>query len=218
MKKIVSLILILTLTALTLCSCGEQLGTGASAYATTRDITDRHVHYVEMCVSGYGKVIILLDASTAPETVHNFLDLVNEGFYDGLTFHRVVSNFMIQGGDPKANGTGGHTDKNGKEINIKGEFLLNGHWNDISHIRGVISMARSNDYNSASSQFFICNADSTHLDFQYAAFGYVVQGMSVIDEITAVTSQYATNGVIRNKAQQAKISYIRELEDYTPEK
>lgn len=164
------------------------------------------------------KIELELYPDAAPITVANFEKLVKEGFYDGLTFHRVLSNFMIQGGDPKADGTGGHTDENGKEINVTGEFLLNGYWNDISHIRGVISMARSNDYNSASSQFFICNADSTQLDYQYAAFGYVIQGMSVIDEITAVTSQYAIEGVIRNKAQQAKISYIRELENYSPEK
>lgn len=213
MKRTISAILIFTLLALTLTSCGEELGTGACEFAETRDVRGRDIHYVEMCVSGYGKLIILLDGTTAPITVNNFLSLVRDGFYDGLTFHRVINGFMIQGGDPKADGTGG-ADKD-----ITGEFLLNGYWNDISHVRGVISMAReSTSYDSASSQFFICNADATSLDYQYAAFGYVVMGMSVVDEITAATAKYGDgNGMISKKSRQARISYIKVLENYTPE-
>lgn len=220
----------------------EQMGTGACEYLETRDITGRDIKYVEMCVEGYGKLVILLDATTAPETVANFISLVEEGFYDGLTFHRVIKDFMIQGGDPKGDGTGGHNDKNGNEINIKGEFDSNGHENDISHKYGVISMARSNDPNSASCQFFICNADaSSSLDKNYAAFGYVVEGMSVIDAITEdvfpktayadyynvwdIDPYYGTykhyvwnylgNGALENKDDQPVIKYIRILDSWS---
>ncbi len=178
MKKIVSLILSLALIAalaLSLTSCG-----GACEYADTRNIEGRDIHYVEISVKDYGKIVVLLDATTAPVTVANFLKLVNEGFYDGLTFHRIMEGFMIQGGDPKGNGSGGSEDS------IKGEFALNGHANDISHIKGVISMARGTSYNSASSQFFICNDDArSSLDGSYAAFGYVVKGLNVVDKITS---------------------------------
>ena len=117
---------------------------------------------------------------TAPKTVENFVKLVNEGFYDGLIFHRVISGFMIQGGDPTGTGMGGAKEK------IKGEFLANGVRNDLKHTRGVISMARSAMPNSASSQFFIMHQDAPHLNGQYAAFGKVVEGMDVVDEIAAV--------------------------------
>ena len=178
MKRIISLILAFAMLAslsFALVSCGES----ACEYKETRDIEGRKISYVEMSVKDYGEVTILLDATTAPKTVENFLKLVNSGFYDGLTFHRIIKDFMIQGGDPKGNGTGGSPDQ------IYGEFDENGHANDIPHIKGVISMARSNDNNSASSQFFICNADArASLDGKYAAFGYVVEGLDVIDEIT----------------------------------
>lgn len=129
MKKIISLILATAMIfgcMMTLSSC-EQMGTGACEYLDTRNIEGRDIKYVEMCISGYGKMVILLDATTAPETVANFISLVESGFYNGLTFHRIIIDFMIQGGDPNADGTGGHTDANGKEINIKGEFASNGH-------------------------------------------------------------------------------------------
>ena len=178
MKRIISLLLALVLIAavpMSLTSCDG----GACEYAESRDITGRNISYVEMSVKDYGKVTILLDATTAPITVANFLKLVKSGFYDGLTFHRIIKDFMIQGGDPKGNGTGGSPEE------IFGEFASNGHKNDIQHIKGVISMARSQDNNSASSQFFICNADARDsLDGSYAAFGYVVEGLDVIDEIT----------------------------------
>ena len=127
-----------------------------------------------------GIIKIELDPANAPITCANFEKLVGEGFYDGLIFHRVIAGFMIQGGDPQGTGMGG-----AKE-NIKGEFRANGVENPISHKRGVISMARAQNYNSASSQFFICHADSAFLDGQYAAFGKVVEGMDVVDRIASV--------------------------------
>ncbi len=175
-----------------------------------RDITGRDVVYVDMVIKHFGTVRILLDRTTAPITVDNFVKLVNAGFYDGLTFHRVIDNFMVQGGDPKGDGTGGNTDSEGNRLNIKGEFSSNGHENDILHKRGVISMARSNDKDSASSQFFICNADASHLDGEYASFGYVIDGLDVIDAVTRATALYGDgNGTIYNKADHAVIETIR---------
>lgn len=127
-----------------------------------------------------GIIDIELYEDKAPITCANFKKLVGEGFYDGLIFHRVIAGFMIQGGDPTGTGCGGSDEK------IKGEFLVNGFKNEISHERGVVSMARSQMYNSASSQFFICHADAKFLDGQYAAFGKVVNGMDVVDEIASV--------------------------------
>lgn len=125
-----------------------------------------------------------LDETAAPVTVANFTKLVKEGFYDGLTFHRIIKGFMIQGGDPLGNGTGGSKE------NIKGEFAANGVNNPISHKRGVISMARAMDPDSASSQFFIMHADGEYLDGQYAAFGHVVEGMETVDEIASVPTGF----------------------------
>ncbi len=130
------------------------------------------------------KIRLELDPTAAPLTVANFVKLVREGFYDGLTFHRVIPGFMIQGGDPKGNGTGGAKDR------IKGEFRQNGVDNPLRHVRGVISMARAYDPDSASSQFFIMHADAPHLDGSYAAFGHVVEGMDAVDEIAAVPTDY----------------------------
>ena len=237
--KLVALVLVIALLSPSMVSCGsEELGTGWSPYAATRDIEGRDISYVEMCVKDYGKVIILLDATTAPVTVENFLSLVRSGFYDGLTFHRIITDFMIQGGDPKGDGTGGSSKT------IKGEFKANGYVNDISHYAGVISMARGNDNNSASSQFFICNADARNsLDGKYAAFGYVIMGMSVITEITtkvfpktALAEYYGVeayhptygvschylwsyygNGAVENDEDKPVIEYIRVLENYTPD-
>ena len=139
------------------------------------------LHHIEIEVQGYGTIYCELDENVAPVTVQNFLDLAKAGFYDGLTFHRVVEGFVIQGGDPIGNGTGG------SEQTITGEFLVNGYNNTLSHTRGVLSMARAMDYNSASSQFFIMHQDATYLDGQYAAFGYVTEGMDVVDAIVANT-------------------------------
>ncbi|MDR2163052.1 MAG: peptidylprolyl isomerase [Clostridiales Family XIII bacterium] len=135
---------------------------------------------VEITMQDGGKIDIELDPSAAPDTVENFLKLVNEGFYDSLTFHRIIPGFMIQGGDPEGTGMGG------ADTTIKGEFSSNGVDNPISHKRGVISMARSQSPDSASSQFFITNADSVFLDGEYAAFGHVTSGMDVVDSISAV--------------------------------
>ena len=134
-------------------------------------------HRVAMEVEGYGTIEATLNANVAPITVSNFCHLVEEGFYDGLTFHRVVPGFMIQGGDPNADGTGG------SGTTIKGEFSANGVENNIPHVRGTISMARSQDYDSASSQFFIMQETTPSLDGQYAAFGTVTAGMDVVDAI-----------------------------------
>ena len=174
--------------------------------------------YVKMTVAEYGDIILELDGEEAPITVANFVNLVNEGFYDGLTFHRVISDFMIQGGDPKADGTGGSPNK------IKGEFESNGYHNCIAHEYGVISMARGNTYDSASSQFFICNSNSdsvSALDGNYAAFGHVIAGMEIVDLITSKTAPEATdmNGSIP-KSKQAVITSVEvisksEAKDYT---
>ena len=146
-----------------------------------------------------------LYADTAPITVTNFVNLVNQGFYDGLTFHRIISGFMIQGGDPLGNGTGGSENK------IKGEFSANGVDNPLKHTRGVLSMARSSAYNSASSQFFIMHADAPHLDGQYAAFGKVLSGMEVVDAICQNTPVTDSNGTVA-KENQPVITSIRMID------
>ena len=147
-------------------------------------------HHVEISVKDYGTISLELDADVAPISVTNFVNLSNSGFYDGLTFHRIISGFMIQGGDPLGNGTGG------ADINIKGEFDANGVTNSISHVRGAISMARSNDYDSASSQFFIVHEDSQFLDGQYAAFGMVTEGIEIVDQICDATPVLDDNGTV----------------------
>jgi peptidyl-prolyl cis-trans isomerase B (cyclophilin B) len=208
-KRALCLTLTVCLVLLALTSCGND----ASVYAKDRDVTGRDISYAKITVKDYGEIVVLLDATTAPKTVANFKKLVSEGFYNGLTFHRVIKDFMIQGGDPEGNGTGDSQNK------VQGEFSSNGHANDILHLRGVISMARGNDVNSASCQFFICNADSPHLDGNYAAFGYVVDGMKVVDKITKNTWYLGDDpdnggGVIRNKAQQPVIESIVLLDSY----
>ena len=152
-------------------------------------------HHAEIVVKNYGTIVLELDADVAPITVENFANLVNEGFYNGLTFHRIISGFMIQGGDPLGNGTGGSSKT------IKGEFASNGVKNSISHVRGTISMARSSMPNSASSQFFIVHQDSTFLDEQYAAFGTVTSGMEVVDKICADTAVEDDNGTVAKNNQ-----------------
>lgn len=147
-------------------------------------------HHAEMILKDYGTIKMELDADTAPLTVTNFVKLVQEDFYDGLTFHRIINDFMMQGGDPEGNGTGGAEEK------VKGEFSNNGVENDISHTKGVISMARSSDYDSASSQFFIVQADSTYLDGDYAAFGHVTEGMDIVDEICKNAKPINSSGLV----------------------
>ena len=137
-----------------------------------------------------GDILLELFEDKAPVTVANFLRYMDEDFYSNTIFHRVIKDFMIQGGDPTGTGMGG------ADENIKGEFKVNGVANDISHVRGVISMARSRSYDSASSQFFICHADAKYLDGQYAAFGKVIEGMEVVDEIAEVKTDYSDRPMI----------------------
>ena len=191
MKKIIAIILASILLAFSLASCEKKFV--APEYedinmSTIRSLdkvteSDKETDYVMIKIKDFGSIVIRLFPNVAPETVENFKNLVSEKFYDGLIFHRVIEDFMIQGGDPEGTGYGGSPDK------IFGEFASNGFENNLPHIRGVISMARSNDKNSASSQFFIChksNRDTANLDGDYAAFGYVVYGIDVVDMVAEV--------------------------------
>lgn len=202
MKKFLGILLTVVLVLGTLTACGSagkdesdtssKVESSSSAEVSSSSETDSSEaedskqseeklltgkHHAEIVVKDYGTIKLELDADTAPISVTNFVKLAKEGFYDGLTFHRIISGFMIQGGDPKGDGTGG------SDQTIKGEFKENGVENNISHVRGVISMARSMDNDSASSQFFIVHKDSTFLDGQYAGFGKVTDGMEVVDKI-----------------------------------
>ncbi|WP_295759425.1 peptidylprolyl isomerase [uncultured Holdemanella sp.] len=159
-------------------------------------------------VENYGTITLKLEGKKAPITVQNFVDLAKSGFYDGLTFHRIIKGFMIQGGDPNGNGTGG-SDKT-----IKGEFKDNGVKNNIKHKRGVISMARSSDYDSASSQFFIMQEDNDSLDGQYAAFGHVTKGMKIVDKICEDADPMDDNGTIAESKQPViKTIKVSEIND-----
>lgn len=169
------------------------------------DMYKTGTHHAEMVVKDYGTVKMELYADIAPITVANFAKLVNEGFYNGLTFHRIMSGFMIQGGDPLGNGTGGSDEE------IKGEFALNGVENSIPHTRGTISMARASAYNSASSQFFIMHQDYTGLDGAYAAFGKVTDGMEVVDKICENVIPVDNNGTVL-KNEQPVIESIKMID------
>lgn len=210
MKKITVWLLTLAFAATMLAGCGSKTDTTDTTETTeatsaadetsdgaadTADTSENEelltgLHHVTIDVQDYGTISLELDADTAPISVTNFINLANEGFYDGLTFHRIISGFMIQGGDPNGNGTGG------SEKTIKGEFSANSVENDISHVRGVISMARANDPDSGSSQFFIVHEDSTFLDGQYAAFGHVTDGMDVVDAICEAVPVQDNNGTV----------------------
>ena len=155
---------------------------------------------VDMEIKDMGTVSIKLDPEQAPVTVANFIDLVQKGFYDGLTFHRIIKGFMMQGGDPMGTGVGG------SDTHIIGEFRMNGCDNRISHKRGVISMARSMDPNSASSQFFIVHKDSTFLDGQYAGFGAVTEGIEVVDKVCEEAVPTDDNGTIPRDVQPVIVS------------
>ena len=152
-------------------------------------------HHVTIDVKNYGTIAVELDPSQAPITVNNFLELAKSGFYNGLTFHRIMTGFMIQGGDPKGDGTGGSSKT------IKGEFSENGVKNTMSHTRGTISMARSLANNSASSQFFIMHKDNKSLDGKYAAFGHVTSGMEIVDKICMDTPVTDNNGTVKKQNQ-----------------
>lgn len=164
-------------------------------------------HYAEISVKDYGNIIVELDADTAPITVTNFINLANSKFYDGLTFHRIMEGFMIQGG--------GYDEDGNKKITstIKGEFELNNVENNIKHKRGVISMARtSTDFDSASSEFFIMHEDNSYLDGGYAAFGHVISGMDVVDKIATTANPTDDNGSIKLE-ERPVITFIREIEE-----
>ena len=172
---------------------------------STEAIDTAGKHHIEIQVKDYGTIKAELDGDAAPITVANFLKLAESGFYDGLTFHRIIDGFMIQGGDPKGNGTGG-ADKT-----IKGEFSQNGVENKLSHVRGTLSMARSQDMDSASSQFFIVQSDCTYLDGQYAAFGTVTEGMDLVDKICKDTPVQDNNGTV-SAADQPVIESIKVID------
>lgn len=157
--------------------------------------------------SGDNSFVITLYPDVAPITCENFEKLVKDGFYDGLKFHRVVEDFMAQGGDPKGDGTGGSTDT------IKGEFSQNGVENTLSHTRGVVSMARSNDPNSASSQFFICYGDESFLDGQYAAFGKVTEGMDVVDSFVKVERSMGSDGAVSSPNTDIIMENVKMIDD-----
>ncbi|MGN0321156.1 MAG: peptidylprolyl isomerase [Lachnospira sp.] len=202
-KRYVLLSTIILCLGIIMNGCGKKAPTDSSSQSSEL-LSGKH--HISIEVSNYGTIKAELDADAAPITVTNFINLANSGFYDGLTFHRVIDGFMIQGGDPEGNGTGGSTEK------IKGEFSNNGIDNNISHTRGTISMARSSAYNSASSQFFIMQKDRTSLDGQYAAFGTVTDGMDIVDKICKDCTDTNQNGVITDKSKQPVITKVNVID------
>ena len=226
--RIISLIMVLSLSAFCFAGCvevdkshvyGSSSSTSTTKTTTTKDNNtesstesetetttetgDGQTPYAIIDIKNYGKITVKLYPKSAPITVENFINLVNSKFYDGLTFHRIMEGFMMQGGDPNGNGTGG------SEKNIKGEFTANGVNNTLSHTRGAISMARATPYDSGSSQFFIVHKDaSASLDGQYACFGYVTEGIEVVDKVCESAKPIDNNGTIP-KAQQPVINSIR---------
>lgn len=221
MKRLISIILMASLLSLCLTGCGDTREnadkstaktTKKESFAEKKDADTSNSqyltgkHHAEIVIAEYGKLELELDADVAPITVTNFVNLVKKGFYNGLTFHRIMSGFMIQGGDPNGDGTGG------SEETIKGEFKSNGVENTMSHKRGVISMARTqNDPDSASSQFFIVQADSDFLDGDYAAFGKVTAGMDIVDKICQSVQPIDNNGTVPAD-QQPKITAIKVID------
>lgn len=221
MKRLISIILMAALLSLCLTGCGDTREnadkstaktTKKESFAEKKDADTSNSqyltgkHHAEIVIAEYGKLELELDADVAPITVTNFVNLVKKGFYNGLTFHRIMSGFMIQGGDPNGDGTGG------SEETIKGEFKSNGVENTMSHKRGVISMARTqNDPDSASSQFFIVQADSDFLDGDYAAFGKVTAGMDIVDKICQSVQPIDNNGTV-SADQQPKITAIKVID------
>jgi len=197
MKKMLKVLLVL-MTVVSIAGCSSKTTTEK---ATKKTKTLSGNYQVEIKVKDYGTIYAEIDADTAPITVTNFVKLSKGKFYDDLTFHRIIDGFMIQGGDPKGDGTGGSDTK------IKGEFADNGVTNNLSHTRGAISMARSSSNNSASSQFFIVHKDSTYLDGKYACFGYVTEGMDVVDKICKEVKPVDDNGKV-NKNEQPVIEKV----------
>ena len=165
------------------------------------------VYYADIDIKDKGTITVELDQHTAPITAANFVELASKKFYDGLTFHRIMKDFMMQGGDPLGNGNGGSSN------NIFGEFTNNGYENNISHKRGTLSMARGNDKNSASSQFFIVHKDYPSLDGNYAAFGHVTKGIEIVDEICEEAKPTDNNGTIPKDEQPIINSIVIRIED-----
>ncbi len=208
MKRFIAFLLLVMLSCALFVGCdkGEESNSSDSSDANVSiTVEEGKNYYATIDIIDYGVITVKLEPSQAPITVQNFIDLAQRGFYDGLTFHRIISGFMMQGGDPKGNGTG----DSGKDI--FGEFAINGHQNNISHKRGVISMARAvNDPNSASCQFFIVHDDraASSLDGMYAAFGYVTEGIEVVDKVCSKAKPVDNNGTIL-KDQQPVIKSIK---------
>lgn len=207
--KLFSILLVPLLSILVLTGCGtpESLQPDVNGSNSENDTElDRDNNFlVEIEITDHGTITVELYPDQAPLTVENFMNLVNDGFYDSLTFHRIIDGFMMQGGDPLGNGTGG------SDETIKGEFSSNGIDNPLSHTRGAISMARSQDMDSASSQFFIVHQNSTQLDDSYAVFGYVIDGMEIVDEICENIVVQDNNGTVASD-DQPEITSIKQVE------
>ncbi len=211
-RKIISIVLCAVLALLTFAACGDENTSGDDAAAssdntqtyslaseTLKEFSESELlsgkHHVEMVIQDKGTITLELDADQAPISVTNFIDLAETGFYDGLTFHRIIPDSFMQGGDPEGNGTGspGYT--------IKGEFTANGVDNTLSHTRGAISMARTSEYDGGGCQFFIMDEDYVDFDGQYACFGYVTDGMDIVDDICANTAITDQNGTVADGQQ-----------------
>ena len=210
MKKFLAVLICAFMFCTLITACGdktEKTPENTAAPEASADITQKEENkiMVEITMKDGGKMQLELYPDVAPATVENFVKLVNDGFYDGLTFHRIIKGFMIQGGDPEGTGMGGSKDT------IKGEFKQNGFQNDLKHTRGVISMARSQNPNSASSQFFIMHDDAPYLDGQYAAFGKMVSGFEELDKL-AETPVQDGNGTVA-KGDQPQIETIKIIDN-----
>lgn len=206
-KRYLISVLMLIVVALMLTGCKSK----ADKFDEDMDEYLTGTYYAALDVKEHGTIVLKLDADAAPRTVTNFVELVDSGFYDGLTFHRVVPGFMIQGGDPVGNGTGGSYNK------IKGEFSENGFENPLSHTRGTISMARTKDYDNASCQFFIMQQDNTALDGLYAAFGHVIAGMDIVDLISLTPVLDEESGLV-DTDNQPVIESARTITEYEAQK
>lgn len=211
-RKIICLFAVVMLVTVA-AGCGSSKSTVGEAQEESQEETDNMQedadllsgkHYVNIHIKDKGTIAVELDADAAPITVTNFVNLVKEGFYDGLTFHRIIKGFMMQGGDPTGTGMGG------SDQTIVGEFASNGIDNPISHTRGTISMARSGMPDSASSQFFIMHQDNNGLDGDYAAFGHVTEGMEIVDDICENTTGQDHNGIVpeENRPVIERIEYV----------
>ena len=191
-RVLASFLMMMLLVGCMAVGCGKE---EAASNEEAQGETTEGAIIADIEIEGYGTITVELDAKSAPITVENFVKLAESGFYDGLTFHRIMAGFMMQGGDPKGNGTGG------SDETIVGEFSQNGYDNDLSHTRGAISMARSMAYDSASSQFFIVHEDSTFLDGSYAVFGYVTEGIEIVDKVCEDAVPTDNNGSIPKEEQ-----------------